>query len=225
MGWNRGRGGLKCLDTGLPFYTSPQHQSGRGPLTALGSVEVGISRLPALIRGQLLPIHTALDREQMFFLRASLFLQQEVFFLSFHKGCSKRYRIKTANTACASPPDTNASPSPLKSIFCLFSLSELTSRGQANTSLQNLVVSDTEVHNFGDQWLTSHEKVTYLVKHSDHQERIQLFVCCGRAWDKGDFKFCSPPHMIHAACPSTGRHGAMNPQASRLDLLVLNSKS
>lgn len=158
MGWNRGRGDLKYLDKGLPFYTSPQHQSGSGPFH--GARKCGGGNKPPLNSQQRtaapLP-HTALDREQMFFLRASLFRQQEVFFLSFHKGYSKCYRINVANAACASALDTDASPPLPESIFCLFSrtpappsLPGLNSRGQANTSHQNLVASDR-----GSQFLRS----------------------------------------------------------------------
>lgn len=80
----------------------------------------------------------------------------------------------------------------------------------------------TEVHNSCVQWLTRHKKVTSHLKCSDHQERIQVSVCCERALDKGDFKFRSPPPKTH---PSTARHGAINPQATQLSILLLNSNT
>lgn len=227
MGWNRGRGDLKCLDKGLPFYTSPQRQSGSGPFH--GARKCGGGNKPPLNSQQRtaapLP-HTALDREQMFFLRASLFRQQEVFFLSLHKGYSKCYRIKVVNAAWASALGTDASPPSWKASFACSVTPQHHpaflgwALGARQTRPFRTLWSVTEVHNSCVQWLTLHEKVTSHLKRSDHQERIQVSVCCERALDKSDFKFRSPPPKTH---PSTGQPGTMNPQATQLNILLLNS--
>lgn len=80
----------------------------------------------------------------------------------------------------------------------------------------------TEVHNSCVQWLISHKKATSHLKRSDRQERIQVSVCCERALDEGDFKFRSLPPKTH---PSTTRQGAINPQATQLNILLLNSNT